>query len=226
MIVLNSSFFSIAALLCGVGTLAFGFLATYHKDKETKELQRDYQEEITSKTDKIEELNGLVINLQTQGLQELSHQTNLLTGGSTYPVIVFSETGAENSGRFTGQLFAVGRYPLHNFSARASVTSPLGTTNSDFKVQKIRQYTPTGLDLAVNVSTEINQTVTIRFFADNGTWIQKTEFRKTDDGKYQTKTLVYPDNQPENLLISSDFDEGISMGPLADVFTTQYQNGQ
>lgn len=226
MIVLNSSFFSIAALLCGVGTLAFGFLATYHKDKETKELQRDYQEEITSKTDKIEELNGLVINLQTQGLQELSHQTNLLTGGSTYPVIVFSETGAENSGRFASQLWAVGRYPLHNFAARASVKTPLGTINSEIQGSRIPQYRPMNLDLVVDVSAEIDKAVTIRFFADNGVWIQKTEFRKTDDGKYQTKTVVFPDNQPENLLISADFGEGITMGPLADVFTTQYQNGQ
>lgn len=218
----------LATILSGAFSILvviFSIWAFVLKNNEEKISQIEFEQKLTQKTDKIEELNGKIIDLQGEGIEALKHQTNMLTGGNSYPILLLSHSQTETTYLWHASLFVSGKYSLKDFSYVISITQNKKTKKFPSKKTNLRQMTLHSLGDIIDLRTDANSKINIRFFAQNGTWHQKIEFRKSEKGEYQFKSTLLADDLNKGIIINeSKFGEGTKLGNFTDLDSIRYKN--
>lgn len=212
--------------LTGALIVAFGaFKSSIDQAKAEKKLSAA-NEVIRHQTSEIRELSKLTVSLQDKTIKELIHQTSMLTGGNTYPVLTVSDDPKNNPGIYTAQLFAVGKYPLHNFSIQIhSQNHTNKVISTSFGSQEIKQSSPLNIpELKLDINKNPTLKLIIRFSARNGIWTQEIEFRKNTDKTIQYRTIVYSDFDKSNPLTEKKFEDGgLKLGVMVNLDSLKYQ---
>ncbi len=223
----SSQVFVVLALISSVLTVLFGAAATSQKNREDEKLRKTHQAELLAKSDQVAELNTQIIALQGEGMRELQHQTSLLTGGSSFPIMSFTQKPDHLPMTFFMELWVRGRYPLRDFSYRATISHGDNSRGCEIRgeAQTLRPSTPISVrEVPIEVSQAHETTVRMRYFANNGVWHQTTVFRMNGDSEVEMKTTLHPDHDATMLLVNTDFGEPLPTILLSDREATKYRN--
>lgn len=220
----SSQVFVIAALVCSVLTVLFGAAATHQKDRETTKLNEEHKSELLGKSEEIATLNARIINLQGKGMDELLHQTALLTGGNSFPVMSFVESKDSSPRVFHADLWVRGKYPLRDFTYRGTITSSKNIQRIQGSTTVLRPASPTKVsEIPIEITLDNETVFRATFFANNGVWHQTTTFRLNSSHKVEMKTILHPDNNKDLLLVKTEFGQGLPVGTFEDYYATRYQ---
>lgn len=234
---MTSQVFANLALVFSICVLASTWFSNKLKDKESdaaltkktdeiKAMQIVHQKELQEKTDKIEGLQNDLIALQDHGLQKMEHQINLLTGGDSFPILMLTQDAATSPNVFSGTLIVSGNYPIKNFTMRLTATQNGKSTDlgSQKVIDSLRQMSPNDIGKILDLNKDPNASLRATFFADNGVWIQRFEFKKDESGVFQYRTTVEADQQKGTPpLLVKEFHEGVKFGTFDNWRTTQYK---
>ncbi|HAT86948.1 MAG TPA: hypothetical protein DCS30_13990 [Rhizobiales bacterium] len=219
----SSQVFVILALISSVLTVLFGAAATYQKDREDEKLRKTHQTELLAKSDQVAELNTQIIALQGEGMRELQHQTSLLTGGSSFPIMSFTQKPNHRPTTFFMDLWVRGRYPLRDFSYRATIPHSNNPRDIRGDAHTLRPSTPISVrEVPIEVTQDHETTVRIRYFANNGAWLQTTVFRMNEHSDIEMKTTIHPDHDTSMLLVDTEFGEPLPTILMSDRNATRY----
>lgn len=206
--------------LLGAVIVAFGAFTSSIEQKRSEKALVEANEEIR-------QLSALTIQLQDENNKELKHQTSMLTGGNTFPIVAFSCKDNEAPHIFEPALFASGKYPLFNFSMKININNWDQAKKNEYlyEIPELKQISPNYLDkdLVFDVEKFPNLTINIRTSARNGTWSQQVKFRKIADGKYQYETSVIPYGEKIPLINKQFNQDSISIGSMSNIESLKFK---
>jgi len=107
------------AFITLLGALIVGFSAfkaSINQQKTEKEAY-NLRKKLSTETAEVKRLSELTIKLQNENLKEMKHQTNLLTGGDSFPFI-FPSFPHAMKGYFDLGLWHFGKYSLYDLEIR------------------------------------------------------------------------------------------------------------
>ena len=214
------------AVLTFIGAIivAGGAFKASIDQKKSEEKATKLTKMLEAKTEQLQKYQELTIQLQGEAIEELKHQTGMLTGGNSYPLlIVFGEH--DKPFLIVPELMVGGQYPLFNFTMKIYVKNgPQKGKKHEYKLDELRQMTPTKIsDLVFDLRKENNLELYVRLSARNGYWEQFIKFRKNDKGKYQNEIrLIAPHKSKAAILQTSFDDDSISIGKLSDIRSFEY----
>ncbi len=220
----SSQFYVGAALILGVLTLLCGAAANHLKERNTARIDKKHQAEILEKSDEIAVLSAEVIRLQGDGIDELKHQTGLLTGGNSFPIIVFSPFEDGDPTIVVATLYVRGRYPLRDISWQIRISDADGTHRSVGNIDLHRPLRPMALGkLKIKWDNQEVISATILIQANNGNWGQKIDLRLDENGKIESKFLVQTDDLNRTTLLEVEYGKPVPFGTMEQYQENQYR---
>lgn len=200
--------------------IAVGAFKSSIDQKKAENKAKDLQNELVKKAKEISDLQKLTIELQSENNSKLQKQNDYLTGGKSYPTLVFN-SNSDKPHIFEPMIWVSGTNPLYNLSMTVKNRN-IKNNQKDFNIEldEIRQITPKYFDKSIfyDIEKEPNLKLIIRFSARNGGWDQHVEFRKVKKGEYQYKTKLISHYGSKTPIVDKDFnDSGIKLGKLSDI---------
>ena len=202
----------------GAMIVASGALKASIDQKKSEQKATQLAEQLRDRTEELQRYQALTIELQGQAIEELKHQTSMLTGGNSYPLLIVNQD-PEHPYLFKSELWVSGRYPLFNFSMSVHINNgPNNGETKTYAIDEVKQLSPMPInDLVFDLQSEPNISANIRFFARNGVWNEFITFRKTDSGEYQREIRLTPQHGQKEPLVYCKFeDRETSFGNMAD----------
>ena len=208
----------------GAIIVAAGAFKTSIDQKKSEEEATKLSKMLKAKTEQVQKYQELTIHLQGEAIEELKHQTGMLTGGKSYPLlIVFGEH--DQPYMVAPELMVGGQYPLFNFTMTIYVKNgPQKGKKYEYRLDELRQMTPTKIsDLKLDLREENNLKLYVRLSARNGYWEQFIKFRKNDEGKYQNEIRLIAPHKSKVPIVQTNFeDDFIPVGKLSDIKSFEY----
>ncbi|MCV0423864.1 MAG: hypothetical protein K5905_00170 [Roseibium sp.] len=206
----TSGLLALGAMFFGVVALLLGGFAAAIRDKESADAESAYQAKLDQKTDKITVLQDEISSLQSETIK-------MITGGDSFPVVNLVQHPKLGMGKFSPEIWVSGAYHLRNVKVSITIVSGAETNKYSFEEVSLRAYGGLPFDLIVNAAAEGGATLSVRTSAENGTWYQKIDFRKADDGRFQFKTKIVRFGHPQTTVLKKDFDEDLSFGSIDEM---------
>jgi hypothetical protein len=203
----SMNIYYILAIVCTVGAMYCGYIATQQDGQET---EKNLKTTIDNQSFEIKTLNKKIIELS----ESIIKQTHQITGEGSFPIA--NLTGGQDNGNQTQITIGVaGEFAIPNLTAKFVVIPDYSTVNGlDLKIRGIHSETLVLGTLRKSemksylVETKTNETAVIIYFnSDNHSWTESIRIRKDggrksiryiqdQEGKYLFKTV--DDNFPMN----------------------------
>tara|TARA_B100000508_G_C11402660_1_gene249137 strand:+ start:132 stop:659 length:528 start_codon:yes stop_codon:yes gene_type:complete len=157
------------ALIAFIGAflVAIGTFSSSLEQKKSEDKAAELNKKLQKESMEVKRLQELTITLQEHQNQELQHQTNLLTGGNSYPLVIVTPKSNDEPHLYELSLWVSGKYPLFGFSMQTIYTDTQGDIQTvRYQMDEIIPMRPISMtDLKFDLQNNPDMKITVRMSA-------------------------------------------------------------